>query len=336
VKVLLDIKQLDTFNGPGQRSSSPPSPKAFGPITKSVVTIGNFDGVHLGHRELFGRLLEKAKFHSAPSVVMTFNPHPIQVLYPEKQFVQLFDRDDQIVELEKLGIDYLFIQPFSRLLSQMAPQDFLKEIIFRPLSPKTLIVGHDFSFGADRAGSIELLKDLSSKWNFELEVIPPYKIDGQIVSSSLIREKIKCGHVRDAQRLLGRPFSLSGVVMKGAKRGRTIGFPTANLAVQAGVVPSAGVYVSKTRIEESSYFSVTNIGLNPTFQDDRNLQEVKVKIETHIFDFSSDIYGQKINVSFFEKLRDEKKFASAQELKTQITKDVQNAKDYFKKVELKG
>jgi len=315
-----------------QDSRQPKSPNhsSAGPLLKSVVTIGNFDGVHIGHRELLRQLLQKSRSVDAPSVVLTFDPHPIQVLYPEKHHASLFDRDDQVTEFEKMGVDYLFIQPFSRELSQMSPETFLNDIIIKPLSPKALIVGHDFSFGANRSGSFELLKKYSQDWNFDLTYVPPFQREGQTVSSSLVREKVKNGEMESANQLLGREFYLKGIVIKGAQRGRTIGFPTVNIAPHVGVVPHSGVYATQILIEGKTLPSVTNIGFNPTFQDDRKIQEINVKIETHILNFKNDLYGQKISILFHKRLREEKKFASIDQLKSQISKDVESAREFFK------
>ncbi|MGE3975537.1 MAG: bifunctional riboflavin kinase/FAD synthetase [Bdellovibrionales bacterium] len=328
MKVLRDIKQLS----PQLRSSSRPQNGSHEPseITRSVVSIGNFDGVHLGHRALLQNLLQKSRELQAKSVVMTFDPHPMQILYPEKKLIKLFDRDDQISELEKMGIDYLFIQPFSRELSQMSPETFLKEIIFEPLSPIALVVGYDFSFGANRSGNIPLLEKLSQEWGFELQVVPPLRKKEQIISSSYIREKIKLGEMEKAQEALSRPFYLKGVVIKGAQRGRHLGFPTVNIASGTGVAPSPGVYVTHTQVKGQFFPSVTNVGFNPTFEDDRNSQKNNMKIETYILDFDQDLYGEVLSVDFFKKLRVEKKFSSIQELKKQITEDVQMTRDFFR------
>jgi len=193
-----------------------------------------------------------------------------------------------------------------------------------------LIVGHDFSFGANRSGSFELLKKYSQDWNFDLTYVPPFQREGQTVSSSLVREKVKNGEMESANQLLGREFYLKGIVIKGAQRGRTIGFPTVNIAPHVGVVPHSGVYATQILIEGKTLPSVTNIGFNPTFQDDRKIQEINVKIETHILNFKNDLYGQKISILFHKRLREEKKFASIDQLKSQISKDVESAREFFK------
>jgi riboflavin kinase/FMN adenylyltransferase len=297
--------------------------RSLGELDRStVVTIGNYDGVHLGHREILSKLLNEARKTGSYSTVFTFHPHPRKVLFPEKEFSRIFDIGDQVEQLESLGVDFLVVEPFSRELSQTPARDFFESRIFQPLKPKKLFVGYDFSFGADRKGSRELLERLSVELSFDLETVPAFKVGGEIVSSSRIREAVLAGDVNQAQKQLGRRFYLKGIVEKGDGRGRTIGIPTANLNTSAELLPASGVYATKTILGESGYWSVTNIGRNPTF-----LQDVaRPRVETHILDFDRDIYGKSVRIEFIEKIRPEMKFTNGAELVNQIKSDIAVAK----------
>jgi len=293
-------------------------------ISRSVVTIGNFDGIHLGHRQLISRIVEEAARLKSEAIVMTFDPHPVKVLFPQRKLSSLFPREDQHGELEKMGVDRLIIEPFSRELSQTSATQFLQDWIIKPLSPQKLVVGHDFSFGANRSGGTRILEELCNNWKIALEIIAPVKVEGQIVSSSRIRKSIAEGRVDLAHQLLGRAFHVRGTVERGDGRGGQIGFPTANLVTQSETLPKAGVYVSQVRIREKSFNAVTNVGRNPTF----SLTQ-PVHVEAHLLDFNQNLYGEKITVEFLHYLRAEKKFESPEALIAQIHKDIRGAKKYF-------
>jgi riboflavin kinase / FMN adenylyltransferase len=284
----------------------------------SVVTIGNFDGVHLGHQALMVRVAERAKDLGANSIVYTFDPHPIAVLKPERAQARLFDIQDQAEQLQKLNIDFLYLQKFDQSFSRMSPDVFVEEIIKRKLKAKVLVVGFDFAMGADRNGDLQFLQDYCQKNGPELQIIEPKLKDGLKVSSTAIRQAVSCGDVRAASEMLGRNYYMRGIVIQGAQRGRTLGFPTANLAATVELAPKNGVYATRTFLPDGRIKkSITNIGVNPTF--DRGLQ---IKIETHIFDFKEDIYGKSLKIELVERIRDEKKFNGPDELKSQIAKDV--------------
>jgi riboflavin kinase/FMN adenylyltransferase len=289
-------------------------------LKKSVVTIGNFDGVHLGHRALLTRLVESARREQAASVVFTFNPHPVQVLYPDRALSKLFAIEDQQQQLEALGVDYLVIEPFSREFSQLDPENYLNDWVFRPLQPSTLIVGYDFTFGVGKSGTIDFLQAICSKRAITVEVFPPVKVAGQLVSSSRIRQALKEGQVRLASELLGRPFYVVGLVERGAARGRQIGVPTANLHLLSETLPAVGVYACWVWRRSECFAAVTNIGFNPTFVGPE--EQRLPRLETHLLDFSKDIYGEELRVEFVEFLRLERKFASVDELKAQIHQDI--------------
>jgi riboflavin kinase/FMN adenylyltransferase len=289
-----------------------------------VLTIGNFDGVHLGHRALVHRLVERAKQVKAPAIVMTFEPHPVKVLYPDRKLHRIFDVDDQSHQLEALGVDALVIEPFSREFSQLPPDRYLLEWIFRPFTPETLIVGYDFSFGANRQGSIDFLKERAPTLGFNMEVIPPVKVGDVLVSSTRIRQAVEAGDVSLARNLLGRSFYVKGLVEKGAGRGRTIGVPTANLRTTAETVPARGVYAAWASARGKSWKAAVNIGFNPTFQKSNPdpLSPPLPSIEAHLIGFTGDLYGETIQLDFVSRVRDEKKFSGVDALVAQIKNDI--------------
>lgn len=292
----------------------------------SCVSIGNFDGVHLGHQELIKQLNEKKQSfdqQKTKSVVISFYPHPVQVLYPERGFTKIFDLEDQLQQMQKLGVDYFVKQAFSRELSNLSPEQFIGEYIVKSLSPKALVVGYDFNFGAKRAGGIEFLQQAATRFSFELIVVPAFKLNDEIVSSSKIRQFIMSSQIEKANAFLGRSYYLKGIVERGAGRGKGIGIPTANLFSQSECVPAKGVYKSLCYLGDKVYKSISNIGNNPTF----NHATSKIYIETHIFDFQEDIYGSNIRIELLNYIRAEKKFDSVKELIDQIQKDLQVARN---------
>lgn len=294
----------------------------------TALTIGNFDGLHVGHRALVTRVLEASKKLGLKSVVVTFYPHPMQVLYPEKGLKRLFDLKDTFEELKALGVDGLFAIPFSREFSQLSPQEFFFKYIFKPLNPKFLVVGHDFNFGADRQGSFETLKQLAESQGVNVEKIAPVNVDETPVSSSRLRGLLAQGDVASMQKLLGRVFYIRGVVEKGFARGRQLGFPTANLRSFSESLPASGVYVTRAWVGGKPYWAVTNVGINPTFKGGSEFSPVKV--ESHLLNFAGDLYGVELKLEFHQHLRDEKKFQSVEDLRTQIEKDVDEAREWIK------
>ena len=292
---------------------------------RSVVTIGNFDGIHLGHQALIGRCVAEAKARNLRSVVMSFRPHPVKVLFPERNIKRLFSYQDQQEALTAMGVDVFVVQAFSRALSELSPIRFLNEILLKPLNPQMLVVGYDFAFGAHRQGSIPFLKNFCEENQIDLHIESPVRWQGEIISSSLLRRWIEEGEMKRVNHCLGRSFYLRGVVEKGAGRGKQIGFPTANIFTDTETFPRKGVYISKTWLHGKPWLSVTNVGDNPTFgsQNRRPIQ-----VETHILDFDQDIYGDSLKVEFIDYLRPEKKFSGIEELVAQIGQDVRAARDY--------
>lgn len=296
-------------------------------LKASVLTIGNFDGVHLGHQALISRVVSLAKEAQIPSIVMTFEPHPVKVLHPDRKLTRIFDFEDQRDQLALAGIDILVVEPFSRDFSQVPAERFLNEWIYRPFSPKDVIVGYDFSFGAERKGSIEFLKTKGGELGLNVEVIPPVKVGGEICSSTRIRQALEAGEVKLANQLLGRQFYVRGLVERGAGRGRTIGIPTANVRTTAETLPAGGVYAAFATTRSGRYKAMVNIGSNPTF-----VHAGMVGLEAHLLDFNGDLYGEEVRIDFVDRLRDEKKFGSAQELVSQIHRDIEAGRAILEQV----
>lgn len=301
--------------------------KVASSLKNTVVTIGNFDGVHLGHREIIAKTVQKAQAIGGQSTVITFHPHPRKVLFPESNPKSIFPVEDQQKQFELLGVDVWIQEPFSRGLSQLSAETFLRDWILKPLSVRALVVGHDFAFGANREGSLTVLKTLCQDYKIDLEIVPALKMKDVIVSSTEIRKSIAMGEVGLARELLGRDFYMSGIVEKGDQRGRTIGFPTANMATSFETHPLVGVYATQIYVRGEFYDSVTNVGYQPTIEKKDN----PLKIETHILNFNQDIYGEEILVLFKKRIRDEMKFNGLQELSSQIQKDVEEAKRILQK-----
>lgn len=251
---------------------------------------------------------------------MTFEPHPVKVLYPDRKLQRLFDLEDQHEQLARLGVDDLIIEPFSREFSQLPPERYLLEWIYRPFVPKTVVVGYDFSFGANRQGSIDFLKRNAAQLGFNVEVVAPVKVGDVLVSSSRIRQAVVDGEVDLAEKLLGRRFYVCGLVEKGAGRGRKIGVPTANIRTSAETLPARGVYAAWAQVRNQPHKALVNVGFNPTFVESMSQA---LSIEVHLPEYSGDdLYGESLKVEFVARLRDEKKFSSVDELVRQIKKDI--------------
>ena len=286
-----------------------------------VVTIGNFDGIHRGHRLIFQRVVERARKAGGSSVAVTFRPHPQRVLKPEASPDLLTDFPTKLSLMEGEDLDVVLIIPFTRSFAQTAPQTFIREILHERVGAKELFVGHDFAFGRDRAGSIKMLEAEGEKLGFSVTMVGPVEWEGQTVSSSIIRKALAEGEPGKAADLLGRPFSLSGKVVGGYEEGRIMGFPTANVQPAPEILlPALGVYAVRVRRGERWYDGVANIGTSPTFEDR------PLRLEVHIFEFSEDIYEELLEVAFISRLREERRFPSVDELTAQIRKDVADAR----------
>lgn len=292
----------------------------------SVVTIGNFDGVHLGHQALILALVQSAKELGLPSIVCTFRPHPRTVLYPDIPTHRLFDYRDQAELIQGLGVDYLIEEKFTKDFSMMSREEFLDLYLQRHFKPMHLIVGYDFSFGKNRTGDHHFLAQYCAQKNIRLTIQNAIEKDSQVVSSSAIRKFLEHGDMLKAEDFLGRKYYLRGPVRVGHKRGRTIGVPTANISPEIEFVPRKGVYFTQVYWKNDIFPAITNIGYNPTFQSN----ESTLKVETHIFDFNREIYGEQIKVELFHFHRDEIKFSNTEALKQQIDKDMTEARQYFR------
>ena len=292
------------------------------PFSHACVTIGNFDGVHLGHQMLFGEVVQRAFRSKGTSVAVTFDPHPLQVLRPDG--IKLISTCEQKTELiEHAGIDVLVIIPFSMKFAGISADRFVDDILRHTIGVKELVVGYDYAFGKGRVGNIEFLKDQGDKKGFSVSVVEAHYENDMLVSSTKVRELVADGRMADARTLLGRYYQIRGEVQLGKQRGgKEIGFPTANLNMdREDLIPRMGVYVCQVICDGKCYGGVLNIGVNPTFGEDR------LVAETHIFDFNQDIYGKPIKVNLLRFLRSEQKFSGIAELSAQIAKDVSRAKE---------
>jgi len=288
---------------------------SFTKIEHAVVTTGTFDGVHQGHVDIIKELSETK--NEEQSVLITFHPHPRQILFPDQtiKFINTFD--EKIELLSKYKIDHLIIQEFNLNFSRISSIEYIRDILKKKIGLKKLVIGHDHHFGRNREASISQIAEYADIYDFEVKSILPLKLNGVIVSSTKIRNALKEGNVELANRLLGYTFSFQGIVIKGKGLGREIGFPTANIQIdnKNKILPIGGVFAVFVEIEKQKYKAMLNIGFNPTFN------QKKLSIEVHIFDFEKDIYNKKIKVFLVKKIRDEKRFLSKEALKKQLLKD---------------
>ena len=288
------------------------------------VGLGNFDGLHIGHMALINTLIKEAKLNGLESVVYTFTKHPENILR-KKLFTPLITTEAKKMELlGETSLETLYFDEFDEDFSRMPPEDFVKKVLVDRLKMKLAVAGFDYKFGYKGQGDVELLQSLGKKYNFRVIVIPPIKINKEIVSSTKIRNYIAAGNMDQVFHLLGRHYSITAEVVSGRRVGNTIGFPTANIHPENYLIlPQNGVYITKTLLRDQLYCSMTNIGFNPTFE---NL--TRLTVETHLMDFQGDIYGQRIEVFFLQKIRDEKKFNGIDELVEQIKKDMKTTREY--------
>jgi len=305
------------------------------PRGETILTIGVFDGIHAGHRYLLERLQRRAEEQNLLSGVITFNPHPQSVLNLQHKVLWLIAPEDRVRSLQRVGINLVAVITFTPEVSRLSAGEFMS-LVKKHLRIRSIIVGPDFALGRGREGNIHLLRALGLKMNFSVEVIPPYAINGEIVSSTLIRQALTQGDMEKVRRLMGHYFQIGGKVVASDKRGRILGFPTANLDIKPQqalpgngrfptanldikpqqALPGNGIYATITRVGDKQFHSATNIGTRPTFGEG-----VKT-VETHLLNFRGDLYSKEIRVEFVQKLRDEQRFPSSKELKAQIKQDV--------------
>jgi riboflavin kinase / FMN adenylyltransferase len=300
----------------------------FGPARKeTAVTIGNFDGVHIGHREILKRVAANAHASGRMSAVLTFYPHPAQVLRPAEAPSLIETIDQRLDRLDQAGMDAVLVVRFNRELAALAPQEFAEIFLAKAMRAGVVFVGENFRFGHRQAGDVNMLRELGARLGFAVEVVPPVyeEIGGArlVVSSSAIRAAVREGRMEDAERMLGRPFALAGEIRTGTGLGRKLVVPTLNLATEQEMLPKLGVYATETTVAGADYRSVTNVGMRPTFDG------VKLAIETHLFGFSENLTSGAMTVRFRTRIRDEKKFSGPEELKQQILRDIETAKQYF-------
>jgi riboflavin kinase/FMN adenylyltransferase len=292
------------------------------PLKNPVLTIGNFDGVHRAHQALFQKVKDWARRLDGESTVMTFHPHPLSVLAPEKGISFITTHERKLELISRCSIDVTIVLPFNRKFAGISAHDFVRNLLVGKLGIKALIVGYDYRFGNRREGNIEFLRKTGRQFGFDVDTVSGIELDGSVVSSTAIRQFIKEGELREANKLLGRPFEITGPVVTGRQRGaRLLGFPTANIRIGPNqACPKTGIYAVRVDVGGESYGGAANLGYSPTFGDG------ELSLEVHILDFNGDIYGKEISVQFIDRLRDEKRFSGPEELAVQIRKDVEKAR----------
>lgn len=295
--------------------------ESFTGVQNAVVTTGTFDGVHKGHQQIVDRLKKTAQSINGETVLLTFFPHPRLVLFPDDNELKLLNtQEEKIALLKKVGIDHLIVQQFTKEFSRISSLDFVRNILSSQLQTKRLVIGYDHRFGRNREGFFEHLKEFGHMYGFEVEEIPAQEVDEVTVSSTKIRNALIEGDIKKANHFLGYNYMLTGTVIKGNQLGRTIGFPTANIAIEEKykLIPQNGVYVAKATVENHSLNGMVNIGVRPTVNG-KNLT-----VEINLFDFDGDIYGKKLQIELIDKLRNEIKFENLEQLKEQLVTDKEN------------
>jgi len=297
--------------------------------TQPVLALGNFDGVHRGHRKILERVRRVADERGATAVVMTFDPHPPRVVRPDKAPPLLMTTPQKLEAIAQAGVHGAAIVRFTHDMSRWEPETFVRTVLVGWLRVAEVWVGANFLFGHDRAGNFTLLRVLGGRYGFRAEKIDPVRYKEFVVSSTRIRRLVSEGRVDEAGALLGHVYAIDGTVMRGDQRGRTIGFPTANICTENELLPPHGVYATTTRVRDVVYASVTNIGVRPTVDDSG-----RTTIETHVFDFDRDLYGASIRIGFVQRLRDERAFESLELLRAQIAADCERARVLFGRLSL--
>lgn len=280
------------------------------------LSIGNFDGVHRGHQSILSRLVELANRAGLQSVVLTFEPHPIKLLRPEFAPPRLTTLEDKAKRISQAGVDQVIAYPTDRELLNLTAEEFFEQIIIDHFRARGVVEGPNFFFGKDRTGTIDVLGELCRKHDLSLDIVSPYEIEGAMASSSSIRKAIEAGEMATAKHQLGRDYSIHGIVAEGDQRGRTIGFPTANLEGVTTLIPGDGVYAARTIVDGRTCHAAVSIGPNPTFG------VTTKKIEAHLLNFSGDLYGKQLRIEFVQRVRTIQSFANAEELKSQINFDL--------------
>lgn len=295
------------------------------PLPGSVVTLGNFDGVHLGHQALLNELKHQSKIMGVPTVVISFEPQPKEFFAKHETVPRLTRWREKFLALARYGIDYFCCLRFDEQLANLSAQDFVETILLAKLNMRAAVIGYDFQFGKDRDGDVQLLQRMGQQYHFKVIQVPAVLVENEPVSSTRIRAALQQGNLELVSELLGRPFSFCGKVIYGQQRGRDLGFPTANINLKRELVPLSGVFIIKAKIDGQIFNGVANVGMRPTFNG------TGVLLEAHLFDFKQVIYGRNIEVQFLKRIRPEKKFENFEALKAQIHKDAEEASNYFAK-----
>ena len=298
----------------------------FGPKAATALTVGNFDGLHLGHQELLRGVVDRARQAGLLAVAVTFDPHPTKLIRPAEAPPLIATLAQRLRGIEQLGVDAALVLRFDRAFSELSPENFLRTLLVDTLQMQLIRVGENFRFGYRHAGNVSLLQKLGMHYGFEVELVPPVIVRGEVVSSSAIRSAIQEGNVGRAMRLLGRPFALTGQIQIGTGQGHKLLVPTLNLVPEQEVLPKVGVYATDTIVGGRIYHSATNVGYRPT------LEGSHLTIESHLFDFSGEITSGALEVHFWKRLRDEKKFPSVAALRAQIQRDLDTAQAFFRRL----
>jgi riboflavin kinase/FMN adenylyltransferase len=286
----------------------------------SAVALGTFDGVHLGHRAILGTALARAREVGIEAVACTFDPHPMEVLQPERAPRPITPLDERLRLIGETGVDAVVVLAFTRELAAVEPEAFVKDVLLDRLRAREVVVGYNHSFGRGARGDARLLEELAARLGFRAHVVPPMTVDGAAVSSTEIRAALQRGDVAAAARSLGRPYAIEGTVASGAGRGRTLGFPTANIAPDRVLLVARGVYRGLVTVGGKAHAAVVNVGVRPTFG------ETVLAVEAHLLDFAGDLYGRTVRLDFLVRLRDEMRFASVDDLKAQVARDIAAAR----------
>jgi riboflavin kinase / FMN adenylyltransferase len=297
---------------------------------RAVLSVGNFDGLHLGHQKILRQVIESAQAQRAIAAVITFDPHPLKVLRPGQAPPMVETVGQRLDRFAAAGLDAALVLRFDRALAALSPEEFVRGVLVEGLKTAAVLVGQNFRFGHRQAGNVETLTDLGRRFGFAVHIVDPVVIDGEFVSSTAVRNAVAEGRVAHAARLLGRPFALTGEIARGAGRGSTVLFPTLNLATEQELLPKVGVYATETRLDGRLYRSATNVGFRPTFDG------TLLSVESHLFDFSQEVSKGRLEVRFWERLRDERKFSGPAELREQIAADLRETREYFRRRDLAG
>jgi riboflavin kinase / FMN adenylyltransferase len=292
-------------------------------LTASVVALGTFDGVHRGHQEILATAVTRARTLRLPSVVCTFDPHPMEVLQPDRAPLPITTLDGRLALIAGTGTDGTLVVGFTREIAGLEPEAFIKDMIVEQLKAREVVVGYNHTFGRGARGNPALLVEVAGRLGLRAHVVPPYTVDGAPVSSTGIRTALGAGDVERATRLLGRPYVVTGEVIRGAERGRTLGFPTANVRPDLTPLVRSGVYACRVDVGGHVRDSVVNVGVRPTFGEET------LAVEAHLLDFAADLYGARIGVAFLRRIRDERRFPSVEALRTQIADDVEAARRHL-------